>query len=103
MYRAEARRAISAMRDPTFEPEKISSHQGMSRIDWWRAMIDEALNLSMRTFAFVSRQGGCGKSTLAACLAAAARGLEDVFTLGDAGKNRLNLDEGELRLVGKKA
>ena len=37
------------------------------------------------------------------CLAAAPRVLENFFKLGDAGKNRRNLDEGELRLVREKA
>jgi hypothetical protein len=38
-----ARAAIAAMREPTFDPETVSYHQGMTRADWWRAMIDEAL------------------------------------------------------------
>lgn len=38
-----ARSAIHAMREPTFDPEKVSYSQGMTRADWWRAMIDAAL------------------------------------------------------------
>lgn len=37
------RAAIEAMREPTFDPESVSYHAGMTRADWWRAMIDEAL------------------------------------------------------------
>ena len=42
-YLGTARAAIEAMREPTFDPDKVSYHQGMTRADWWRAMIDEAL------------------------------------------------------------
>jgi hypothetical protein len=42
--REYARAAIEAMREPTFDPETVSYHQGMSRRDWWGAMISQALN-----------------------------------------------------------
>ena len=38
-----ARAAIVAMREPTFDPETVSYHAGMTRADWWSTMIDEAL------------------------------------------------------------
>jgi hypothetical protein len=38
-----ARAAIAAMREPTFNVEAVSYHQGMTRADWWHAMIDQAL------------------------------------------------------------
>jgi hypothetical protein len=42
-FRDEARAAIAAMREPTFDPDTVSYHQGMTRADWWKAMIDESL------------------------------------------------------------
>lgn len=42
-YYAAARAAIEAMREPTFDPEAVSYHRGMTRADWWRAMIEAAL------------------------------------------------------------
>lgn len=38
-----ARAAIEAMREPVFDPESVSYHEGMTRADWWRAMVDAAL------------------------------------------------------------
>lgn len=38
-----ARAAIEAMKEPTFDPETVSYHEGMTRTDWWRSMIDAAL------------------------------------------------------------
>lgn len=35
--------AIEAMRSPTFDPESVSYHDGMTRTDWWGAMIQAAL------------------------------------------------------------
>jgi hypothetical protein len=58
-----ALRHVERFPQPIFDPEKVASRQGMSRIDWARATIDEALNLSMRSFAFAPPQGGCGKNT----------------------------------------
>lgn len=39
-----ARAAIKAMREPTFDPDMVSYHRGMTRRDWWSAMISAALS-----------------------------------------------------------
>ncbi|MEE9909824.1 hypothetical protein LWV33_21775 [Brucella intermedia] len=44
-YHADAQKACStilaAIQEPTegFDPEKVSYHKGMTRLDWWRAML----------------------------------------------------------------
>lgn len=43
MYMNMARAAIEAMRNPAFDVDALSYHEGMSRRDWWEAMIDAAL------------------------------------------------------------
>jgi len=32
---------LAALQEPTegFDPEKVSYHKGMTRLDWWRAML----------------------------------------------------------------
>ena len=42
-FEDDARAAIKAMRNPAFDVESVSYHEGMSRRDWWEAMIDAAL------------------------------------------------------------
>lgn len=42
-FERDASAALKAMREPTFDPDAVSYHDGMSRTDWWRAMIDAAL------------------------------------------------------------
>jgi len=43
LHKEGAMAAIEAMREPTFDPEAISYHDGMTRSDWWRAMVAAAL------------------------------------------------------------
>jgi hypothetical protein len=42
-YDALAKTIIEAMRNPAFDVESVSYHEGMSRRDWWEAMLDAAL------------------------------------------------------------
>lgn len=43
-WKSDARAGITAMREPTFDPDLINYSCEMTRADFWRAMIDEALS-----------------------------------------------------------